>query len=178
MARIEASRRLTSGERDLAARVFGDALDPDPVTIRRGKWFWFQPRATVMAPDGHLWFHPKGIEWRDDFAAAGLASRALFVHELVHVWQHQCGVRLPLRRMPWARYTYLPLVPDKPFAEYGIEQQACIVADAYFLDESARVAEAPARSAYAALIPFAAPTTLSAALRIGGGGSDRSPATS
>jgi len=178
MACIEAVRGLTLGERKIAARVFGDALDPDPVTIRRGKWFWFQPRGVVMAPDGHLWFHPKGIEWRDDFAAAGLASRTLFVHELVHVWQHQCGIRLPLRRMPWARYRYLPLTPGKPFAAYGIEQQACIVADAYFIDEGARVADAPPLATYAALMPFAAPTMLSAGLRTGGGGNGRSPATS
>jgi hypothetical protein len=178
MARIEASRGLTPGERALAVRVFGDALDPAPVSVRRGKWFWFQPRGTVMAPDGHIWFHSKGIEWRDDFAAAGLASRTLFVHELVHVWQHQCGIRLPLRRMPWARYRYLPLRPGKPFGAYGIEQQACIVADAYFIAEGSRVADAPDLATYAALIPFAAPTSMSAGLLSGGGGSGRSPATS
>ena len=155
MARIEARRPLTRGERDIALDVFGDALDLAPITLRRGKWFWFQPRNVVMAPDGHVWFHPKGIEWRDDFAAAGLASRTLLVHELVHVWQHQCGIRLPFQRMPWARYRYLPLVPDKPFARYGLEQQACIVADAYFIGEGAHVRGAPGLSTYAALIPFA-----------------------
>ncbi|MGI4879025.1 MAG: hypothetical protein ACRYG4_16230 [Janthinobacterium lividum] len=161
MARIEFSRPLTPGERDLAANVFGSALDPEPITLRRGKWFPFQPRSVIMAPDGHVWFHPKGIEWRDDFAAARVASRTLLVHELVHVWQHQSGIRLPLRRMPWARYDYLPLVPGKPFARYGIEQQACIVADAYLIGEGARVASAPPLDAYAALIPFARPTTVS-----------------
>ncbi len=181
MARVEFARGLTRGERGIAARVFGDALDPAPITLRRGKWFPLQPRAVVMAPDGHVWFHPKGSEWRDDFAAAGLASRTLLVHELVHVWQHQCGIRLLLRRMPWARYAYLPLTPGKPFAAYGIEQQACIVPDAYFIAEGARVANAPGASAYAALLPFA-PTMLSAGLgaaaRVGGIGSARSPTTS
>lgn len=177
MARAEHVRALSPGERALVGSVFGGAVDPDPVTVRRGRWFPFQPRGTVMAPDGHLWFHPQGVEWRDDFAAAGLASRALFVHEMVHVWQHQSGIRLPLRRMPWARYRYLPLTPGKPFAAYGIEQQACIVADAYFIDEGARVADAPPLATYAALMPFAA-TRLSAGLRTDGGGSGRSPATS
>jgi hypothetical protein len=54
-----------------------------------------------------------------------------------------------------SRYRYLPLVPDKPFARYGLEQQACIVADAYFIGEGAHVRGAPGLSTYAALIPFA-----------------------
>ena len=96
-----------------------------------------------MAPDGHVWFHPKGSEWRDDFAAAGLASRTLLVHELTHVWQHQCGINLVLRRYPFMRYAYLPLVSGKPFAAYTLEQQACIVADAFFIGEGAHVRGAP-----------------------------------
>ena len=107
-----------------------------------------------MAPDGHVWFHPKGHEWRDDFAVAGVASRALLVHELTHVWQTQSGINLILARRPFARYAYLPLIPGKPFSAYGIEQQASIVADAYLLDHGVRVAGAPGRAAYAALLPF------------------------
>ena len=177
-ARTEFARPLTAGERAIAAQVFGTALDPGPVTLRRGKWFVFQPRGTVMAPDGHIWFHPKGGEWRDDFAAAGLASRTLMVHELTHVWQRQCGINLILARRPFARYAYLPLIPGKPFAAYGIEQQACIVADAYFIAAGARVPGAPPLAAYAALIPFPPWTRVSNGSRAGGIGSGRSPAAS
>lgn len=154
--RIKASRPLTPGERAIAASVFGAALDLSSITLRRGKWFPFQPSAVTMAPDGHVWFHPAGTEWRDDFAAAGLASRTLLVHELVHVWQRQCGINLVLRRLPFARYRYLPLMPSKLFNAYGIEQQACIVADAYFTSEGGHVKDAPGLNVYAALIPFAA----------------------
>ncbi len=154
MARAEFARTLTAGERAIAAEVFGPALDPAPVTLRRGKWFPFQPRGVVMAPDGHVWFHPKGPNWRDDFAAAGLGLRALLVHELTHVWQVQAGLNLVLRRRPFARYAYLPLTPGKAFAAYGIEQQACIVADAYVLSEGGHVAGAPPLAAYRALLPF------------------------
>ena len=177
MARIEHSRPLTPGERGIATRVFGGALDLDRVTLRRGKWFPFQPRAVTMAPDGHVWFHPRGGEWRDDFATAGLASRALLVHELTHVWQHQQEVNLVVRRYPLMRYAYLPLTPSKPFAAYNLEQQACIVADAYLLDAGARVPGAPPPAAYAALIPFA-PTSDRRGAAGAGSGSGRSPATS
>jgi len=181
MARIEHQRPLTPGERALAASAFGPALDPDPVTLRLGKWFPFQPRRVVMAPDGHVWFHPDGPEWREDFAAASLASRALLIHELTHVWQHQCGIFLPLRRRPFARYAYLPVTPGKPFAAYGIEQQACIVADAFLLAHGALIKGAPPLTAYRTLLPFGPyPLTSASTGRAdsGGGGSGRSPVTS
>lgn len=148
------ARPLTPGEVAIARSVFGRAIDVAPVTLRRAKWFALQPRQTVMAPDGHLWFHPRGHEWREDFADAGLAARTLFVHELVHVWQRQCGIDLVWRRPPLPRYRYLPLAPGKAFARYGIEQQACIVADAYFIANGGHVPGAPDLATYAALIPF------------------------
>lgn len=110
--------------------MFGDALDMARVRFRRAKWWWFQPRHVVMAPDGDIWFHPANPDWRDDFGTAPLTLRAFVVHELVHVWQHQCGVNLILRRGPLARYDYR-LKPGKPFAKYGIEQQAEIVRTSY-----------------------------------------------
>jgi hypothetical protein len=123
-------RPLTPGERALADGLFGAALDPRPVRLHPAKWWVFQPRNVVMAPDGGIWFHPHGGLWRDDFAAASPRMRALFAHELTHVWQHQRGLFLPLRRHPFCRYRYR-LVPDRPLVRYGIEQQATIVEDAF-----------------------------------------------
>ena len=148
------SRPPTPGELALIASVFGDALDPTGVTFRHAKWWIFQPRRVVMAPDGHIWFHPRNLSWRDDFTTAPLPLRALVVHELVHVWQRQQGINLLLRRYPFARYRYLPLKPGKPFGAYGIEQQAEIVRHAYLLREGGRVPGAPPLEVYAALIPF------------------------
>ena len=142
-------RGLTEGERALAAAVFGSALDPDVVRLRCAKWFMFQPAWVTMAPDGDVWFHPNAGLWRDDFATAILPYRALFVHELTHVWQHQQGVNLVLQRRPFAPYHYT-LVPGKAFAAYGIEQQAMIVEHWYRATQTG-----DDETAYGALIPFA-----------------------
>jgi hypothetical protein len=112
------------------AGLFGTALDPYPVRLHRRKWWWFQPRDVVMAPDGHLWFHPGCAAWCEDFALASLPLKALLMHELVHVLQHQRGIRLPLRRHPFCRYHY-HITPGRPFARYGLEQQAMIVQHAF-----------------------------------------------
>ena len=121
---------MTPGERDLITAVFGDSFDSDAVRLRHRCWWPLQPSNVVMAPDGDIWFHPDCPHWREDFSESTLGLRALFVHELVHVWQHQQGIRLPLRRWPLARYRYT-LKPGKAFRRYGIEQQAMIVQHAY-----------------------------------------------
>ncbi len=119
-------RGLTAGERALAARVFGPALALDAVRIHRARWWPLQPRQVAMAPDGDLWLSPAGDLWCADFAQAAPPRQALFVHELVHVWQHQRGLCLPLRRHPFCRYAYT-LEDGRPLRRYGIEQQAMIV---------------------------------------------------
>lgn len=105
-----------------------------------------------MAPLGHLHFHPHGEHYCDDFRTASLDRQGLFIHELVHVWQHQQGLFLPLRRWPFSRYTY-ELKPGKPLASYGIEQQAEIVRHAFLLRNGAKIAGAD-KSAYDALVAF------------------------
>ena len=149
----DAARPLTAAERALAASVFGDALDPAPVTIRHAKFFMFQPAWITMAPDGHIWFHPNGGGWSPDFAAEALSRRAHFIHEMTHVWQYQTGVNLILQRPPFARYRYR-IEPGKPFTRYGLEQQASIVEDAYLLREGRRLAGCAPLTDYAALLPF------------------------
>jgi hypothetical protein len=124
--RRDSGRPLTPGERRLAAGIFGDALDPVPVRIHRAKYFPLQPRNVAMAPDGGVWFHPDGGLWRPDFAEAPDRLQAFLIHELTHVWQHQQGLCLLVRRHPFCRYDY-QIVPGKPLQRYGIEQQAMIV---------------------------------------------------
>ena len=133
----DVGRPLTAGECAIAGSIFGAALDLDAVRIHHAKWWPFQPRNTVMAPDGHIWFHPDDGLWHDDFAGAPVRLQALFVHELAHAWQHQNGLWLLVRRHPFCRYDY-SVQPGRPLTRYGIEQQAMIVEQAFSARQAGR----------------------------------------
>ena len=151
----DASRPLTQAERNLAASVFGGAIDYDTVRIRNRKWWPFQPKRVAMAPDGHIWFHPRGSLWCEDFADRPLHAQGLFIHEMTHVWQAQTRGRfyLPLMRHPFCRYSYA-IKPGWPLKRYGIEQQAEIVRHAFLLREGAKVPGAPPLGLYDSLLSF------------------------
>ena len=125
-------RELTAGEVELIRSIFGDAIDTTRVRLVLGKWWPFQPRRSAMAPMGSIYFHPDGGGWSDDFSQEPLGRQAFFIHEMTHVWQTQKGGRfyLPLMRHPFCRYAYA-LDEGKPFEDYGLEQQAEIVKDAF-----------------------------------------------
>lgn len=149
------ARPLTPAEAALTRSVFGDAIDTARVTVRREKWFPLQPRDTVMAPCGHLHFHPKTALYRDDFAAADLPGQGLFIHEMTHVWQSQTRGRyyLPLMRHPFCRYRY-DFEPGRSFARYGLEQQGEIVRHAFLLGRGVRLLGAPPLAQLRSILPF------------------------
>jgi hypothetical protein len=139
-------RPLTPGEVELARSIFGDAIDYSKVRMVLGKWWPFHPRRAAMAPMGSIWFHPDGGGWSDDFSTEPLSQQSYFIHEMTHVWQAQKGGRfyLMLMRHPFCRYAY-ELRLGKPFARYGIEQQAEIVRDRFLADRGVAVAIPPPR---------------------------------
>ena len=108
-----------------------------------------------MAPRGHIHFHPGGENYCDDFAGANIFRQAHFIHEMVHVWQAQTKGSwwLVFNRMPWARYDY-SLVPGRPLARYGIEQQARIVEHAFLLRNGVKLAGVADMTAYDLLVRF------------------------
>ncbi|WP_162935610.1 vgr related protein [Tsuneonella amylolytica] len=146
---------MTDGEIALARSVFGTAIDYNRVTIRRRKFFPFQPRNTTMAPRGHLHFHPAGTAYCDDFAGAGRIAQGLFIHEMTHVWQTQTrgDWYLLLHRHPFCRYDY-SLKPGWNLERYGIEQQAQIVKHAFWLRNGVAVAGVSDVAAYDLLVRF------------------------
>ncbi|PXW75883.1 hypothetical protein C7451_10644 [Blastomonas natatoria] len=146
-------RPLTQAEIDLSRSVFGDAIAYDRVRIRLKKWIFFQPKRTVMAPMGHIHFHPAGAAYCDDFSCASLSRQGLFIHEMVHVWQYQQGIFLPLKRHPFCRYDYA-IKPGQRFGKYGIEQQAELVRHAFMLRQGVKVPGAPSIETYRQIVPF------------------------
>ncbi len=146
-------RPLTGAEIALAQSVFGHAIDYARVSMIRRKWAFFQPVNTVMAPRGHIHFHPRAACYCDDFGAGNLTAQGLFLHEMTHVWQHQQGIFLPLARHPFCRYSYA-IKPGQPFSRYGIEQQAELVRHLFLLRAGAAVAGAPPLGVYESILPF------------------------
>jgi hypothetical protein len=147
------SRSLTEAERNLAASVFGPAIDYSQVQIMRRSWWPFQTRNIAMAPNGNIYFHPKSDLWCSDFGETHVHRQGLFIHEMTHVWQHQKGIWLPLARHPFCRYSYA-LKPGWPLHRYGLEQQAEIVRHAFLLREGAVVPGAPPLEQYRGILPF------------------------
>lgn len=148
-------RPMTAREIELARSIFHHAIDYARVRIHKRKWWWFQTRRITMAPDGHLWFHPGSNLFCDDFCDRNLKLQGLFIHELVHVWQHQKGIFLPLKRHPFCRYDY-SLKPGWTLDRYGIEQQAEIVRHYFLLKNKAQVPGAPSLAQYEGILPFRA----------------------
>ena len=130
---VGGERRLTEGEVALARSVFGSAIDYAKVTIRRRKFFPFQPRRITMPP------HRQG----------------LFIHEMTHVWQTQArgDWYLILHRHPWCRYDY-SLKPGWKLERYGIEQQAEIVRHAFLLRHGVKLPGIADPAAYDLLVDF------------------------
>ena len=133
--------------------MFGDAVDCDAARVSNRKWWLFQPRGYAMAPRGCIHFHPGDSIYHEDFATAPLGVQGLFLHEITHVWQHQRGVNLLLKRHPFCRYSYA-IKPGLPLERYGLEQQAEIVRHTFLLRHGRAVPGAPPVAQYESLIPF------------------------
>lgn len=135
-------RRLTAGERALAAEMFGEGLDAGGVRILALP-VW--NRAFVAGPGLIVW---PARTVRADFAASEtpLSVQAVFMHELTHVWQAQNGVQLLLAKLKagdsHASYAY-DLSAGPEFAALNIEQQAMVVEHAFLASRGARAPHPP-----------------------------------
>lgn len=143
-----------AGEVAMCAEVFGSAIDYARVRVFNRKFWFGQPARMAMAPNGNIYFHPS--RYLDDFSSASVLTRAWFIHEMGHVWQHQQGINVYLAMLNRV-YDYTPLFGRRRFHEFGLEQQCEIAADYFLLRHGCRPCWGNHRiEDYEALLPFRA----------------------
>ena len=126
-------RLLTQGEISLANELYSFSIRYNEVWIHHGSYLPFdlQNNNTAMAPNGEIWFETN--VYRDDFSVTTADFQHLFLHEMMHVWQHQRGMMVRMRgAFSWAADYSYDLTKDK-LSDYSMEQQACIVSDYWLL---------------------------------------------
>jgi len=130
----EPNRPLTAGEIAMLEPIFKDSLDYKAVRVINSS-FPFQPENVYMTPRGHV--YAPGTLWQDDFSTH---NRAVFVHEMTHVWQYANGmdligqslVEFTKNRGDYEKAYAYELDGARDLTDYGLEQQASIVED-YFV---------------------------------------------
>jgi hypothetical protein len=125
-------RPLTAGEIAMASLLFRDAIDYSRVRIHGRRYMPFQPKNCAMTPNGSMYFHHSCF--LDDYAQASLTGQHWFMHEMVHVWQHQLGYPIRLRgAVRIALHYHYDLHEDATLADYNMEAQGDLLADYFVL---------------------------------------------
>ncbi|HYD17151.1 MAG TPA: hypothetical protein VEF76_01565 [Patescibacteria group bacterium] len=142
-------RELTPGERTTIKAVFNDAVNADKIRVHTSKGMDLLVNPFAPITGNVIYGHTRGnviimngeIKEADYSKAFNDFAREAFLHESVHVWQHQhkpfdtaCDfMKLSVSRQGGLEgfYSYT-LAPGKDLLDYNIEQQAVIVTD-YFL---------------------------------------------
>ncbi len=118
----------------MAALVFGDSIDYRKTRIynRRYLPFGLQPRNCAMTPNGAMYFDKSCC--LVDFATGSAHARHWFMHEMVHVWQHQLGYPVRTRGALRVGLSYrYELALDKTLADFNMEAQGDLLADYFVL---------------------------------------------
>ena len=125
---------MTAGEIAMAALLFGDAIDYSRVHIYKRRYlpFGLQPKNCAMTPNGAIYFDKSRCLL--DFSAGSLDARHWFMHEMVHVWQHQLGYPVRLRGAIRIGLSYrYDLCPTRTLADFNMEAQGDLLADYFIL---------------------------------------------
>lgn len=132
------ARSLTPGELALARSVFKDAIDYSRVSIHDARVLpaFIQKPGRAMAFLNKISF--PGDAASADFSKESAVVQSIFIHEMVHVWQHQNNVlntvyqfgRLMLKhRFDYDQAYLYTLEKGRELTSYNMEQQAMIVQD-------------------------------------------------
>lgn len=133
MEKIIATRKLTSGEIDLAKQLYQDSIDYTIVKIHNESYLPFdmQSNNVAMTPNGEMYYMKD--TYKDDFSSVKISLQHLFMHEIMHVWQHQKGYMVRTRGLFSGTVSYYYDLDGSLLKSYPMEQQACIVSDYWLL---------------------------------------------
>lgn len=137
----DSHRPLTAGERAMAESIFKRSIDYYAAKIHNHGClpFGLQNDYTAMTPNGQMYFNSPLYE--QDYSVSSF-YKALFIHEMTHVWQHQHGYHVQSNAIKLqiafgfdyaAAYDYSKDVGNtsKTLPDFNMEQQAQIIED-YF----------------------------------------------
>jgi len=125
-------RPLTDNEIAMASSLFGDAIDYRKVRVYNRRYLPFQPKNCCMTPNGSMYFHRSCF--LPDYTRADPPAVHWFMHEMVHVWQHQLGYPVRLRGAFRIGLSYgYSLSDDATLADYNMEAQGDLLADYFVL---------------------------------------------
>ena len=125
-------RPLSEAEIAMASLLFRDAIDYRRVRIYNRRYMPFQPRNCAMTPNGNIYFHQSCF--LPDYTRGDPPAIHWFMHEMVHVWQHQLGYPVRLRGMVRIGLSYgYTLGEDATLADYNMEAQGDLLADYFVL---------------------------------------------
>lgn len=118
----------------MASQLFGDAIDYGRVRVHNRPYLplGLQPRNCAMTPNGSIYFHHSC--YLPDYTAGDPLTIHWFMHEMVHVWQHQLGYPVRLRGAFRIGLSYgYELRADATLADYNMEAQGDLLADYFAL---------------------------------------------
>ena len=126
------SRPLTENEIAMASLLFRDAIDYSRVRIHGRRYMPFQPKNCCMTPNGSMYFHRSCF--LPDYSRGDPGAIHWFMHEMVHVWQHQLGYPVRLRGAVRIGLSYgYTLREGALLSDYNMEAQGDLLADYFVL---------------------------------------------
>jgi hypothetical protein len=126
------ARGLTAGEIAMASLLFGGAIDYARVRVHDRRYLPFQPRNCAMTPNGSIYFHSSCF--LPDYSLGNPTVIHWFMHEMVHVWQHQLGYPVRLRGAIRLGLSYhYELREGALLSDFNMEAQGDLLADYFAL---------------------------------------------
>jgi hypothetical protein len=137
----------------MASLLFGGAIDYARVRVHNRRYLpLLQPKNCAMTPNGSIYFHHSCF--LPDYAAGDPPARHWFMHEMVHVWQHQLGYPVRLRGALRVGLAYhYELRAGATLADYNMEAQGDLLAD-YFVLRHLNKPEAMRQQRYRGSLPL------------------------